>query len=205
MAVGRGLAILFIDQEVTGGAARLQFHPKIARSDVSAGLFLDALEARPNALCDAGLGVGGHVAPRVAASEERAVCAASFGRLYDLDAHRDEVLGTADRSSSEGLSGWRAYLRHVTGAETDEQAVAIHEKGPLAGVPAQFTVPLLIAQLAASWSPSYASERQGNGRVRSCWQSGAAQADDERAGRATASSEFGEHQSVRWCQANSPA
>ena len=48
MAVVRGLAILFVDQEGTGEAVRLQTHAKRAESEMSAGLFLDALTARPD-------------------------------------------------------------------------------------------------------------------------------------------------------------
>ena len=92
-----------------------------------------------------GLSAGGYDAPRAAAFEKRFACAASFGGLCNLDTHRDMFLGRADQSSSEGLSDQRAHLRHVTGADTDEAAVAIYEKWTLEGVLDRINVPLLIA------------------------------------------------------------
>ena len=149
MAVARGLAILFVDQEGTGEAVRLQFHAKRAESEISAGLFLDALAARSD--IDAarfailGLSAGGYDSPRAVAFEKRFACAATFGGLYNLDTHRDMFLGRTDQSSSEGLSDQRAHLRHVIGADTNTAAVAIYEKRTLEGVLDRITVPLLVA------------------------------------------------------------
>lgn len=148
-ATARGLAILFVDQEGTGEAVRLQFHPKRHDSETSTGLFLDALEERPDIdssrVAILGLSAGGYDAPRAAAIEKRLVCAASIGGLYNLDTHRDMFLGRADQSSSEGLSDQRAHLRHVTGAVTDEEAVASYERRSLEGILDKVTVPLLIS------------------------------------------------------------
>lgn len=128
MAAARGLAGLFVDQEGTGEAVRLQFHPKRYESEVSAGLFVDALERREDIdssrIAILGLSAGGYDAPRAAAFEKRFACVASFGGLYNLDTHRDMFLGRTDQSSSEGLSDQRAHLRHVTGSKKDEEAVA---------------------------------------------------------------------------------
>jgi dienelactone hydrolase len=147
-AMERGLAILFVDQEGTGEAVRLQFHAKRAESEVSAGLFLDAMAARPDidgSRCAIlGLSAGGYDAPRIAAFDGRFACAASFGGLYNLDTHRAMFLGHADQSSSEGLSDQRAHLRHVTGAETDAAAVAIYQRRTLDGILDRIDVPLLI-------------------------------------------------------------
>lgn len=147
-ATARGLAILFVDQEGTGEAVRLQFHPKRHDSETSAGQFLDALERRPDIdssrVAILGLSAGGYDAPRAAAFEKRLACAASIGGLYNLDTHRDMFLGRADQSSSEGLSDQRAHLRHVTGAATDEEAVATYEQRSLEGILDKVTIPLLI-------------------------------------------------------------
>ena len=148
MAIERGLAILFVDQEGTGEAVRLQFHPKRADSEVSAGLFLDALGTRPDIdasrLAMLGLSAGGYDAPRATAFEKRFACVASFGGLYNLDTHRTMFLGTADQSASEGLTDQRAHLRHVTGADSDEEAVERYEPRTLEGVLDRITVPLLV-------------------------------------------------------------
>ena len=149
LAAERGLAVLFVDQEGTGEAVRLQFHAKRHDSEVSAGLFVDFLQQHHSIIADrigvVGLSAGGYDAPRAAAFEKRLHCAASFGGLYNLDTHRAMFLGQTPPGASEGLSNQREHLRHVTGAATDEEAVRRYEKRTLGPALPHLTCPLLIA------------------------------------------------------------
>ena len=149
IAARRGIAMLFVDQEGTGEAIR--YHNLVKRHDteVSAGLFFDALAAEstidPQRIGIAGLSMGGYCAPRAAAFDPRFKCAVSFGGFYDLDANWQRILaGGVATGVSDGLPESSIHAMRVTGADAIEDAIELLKKRSLDGVLERIQCPLLV-------------------------------------------------------------
>lgn len=147
IAVARGVAVLFVDQEGTGEAIRLQRHAKRHDTEVSAGLFVDRLEVHPRIdskrIGIVGLSAGGYCAPRAAAYEKRLKCCAVIGACYDLAANRKRYEGTSS-VGSKGLTNIGEHLCWVFNVDTLEEALAALAKRNLGPALPDLTAPLLV-------------------------------------------------------------
>lgn len=147
-AAKRGLAVLFIDQEGTGEAMRLQKIHKRVDSEKAAGMFVDLLEKTPGIDADrigvAGISNGGYDAPRAAAFEKRFKCAACLGAFYNADDYMGRFAGEGDTRVTVGLSDLDDHMMTVTGKSTPEQAFRAFAERDLNGVLDKLTVPLLV-------------------------------------------------------------
>lgn len=147
-AARRGIAVLFIDQEGTGEAMRLQKICKRVESEIAAGLFVDLLEKTPGIDADkigvAGISNGGYDAPRAAAFEKRFKCAACLGAFYNADDYMGRFDGGGEAKVTVGLSDLDDHMMTVMGEATPEKAFRAFAKRDLNGVLDKVDVPLLV-------------------------------------------------------------
>jgi dienelactone hydrolase len=149
IAARRGIATLFVDQEGTGEAIRYHNLPKRHDTEVSAGLFFDALAGKasidPERIGIVGLSMGGYCAPRAAAFDQRFKCSGSFGGFYDLDQSWQRILGGDTATGvADGLPESGIHAMRVTGASSIEDAIRILKKRTLEGVLHRIKCPLLV-------------------------------------------------------------
>lgn len=149
IAARRGIATLFVDQEGTGEAIRYHALPKRHDTEVSAGLFFDALAAHPNIdkkrIGIVGLSMGGYCAPRAAAFDQRFKCAGCFGAFYELDQDWQRILGGGSAAGvSDGLPESSLHAMRVTGTTSIEAAIAALKLRTLEGVLHRIQCPLLV-------------------------------------------------------------
>ena len=151
IAAKRGIAVLYVDQEGTGEAVRRHRLPKRAETEVSAGLFVDALAAQPEIDAErigiVGLSMGGYCAPRAAAFEPRLKAAVSFGAFYGIDGGWERALrggGESESGLSDGLPESGLHAMHVTCTDTVDAAVAVLKSLSLEGVLDRIRVPFLV-------------------------------------------------------------
>jgi dienelactone hydrolase len=149
IAARRGIATLFVDQEGTGEAIRYHALPKRHDTEVSAGLFFDALAANPaidkKRIGIVGLSMGGYCAPRAVAFDQRFKCAGSFGGFYELDQDWQRILGGASAAGvSDGLPESSLHAMRVTGTTSIEAAIAALKLRTLEGVLDRIRCPLLV-------------------------------------------------------------
>lgn len=169
-AAKRGIAILFVDQEGTGEAQRFHHLPKGHDTEISAGLFVDALEKHAaidaNRIGVAGISAGGYDAPRVAAFEKRVKCCVCVGALFYIDqATQDMFLGKG-KNVSEGLSNMAEHLMTVTCKDDIHEAVVEFARRDLTDVIEKITCPLLVAHGENDRQvPLYHAEKTAEGAV----------------------------------------
>ena len=149
IAARRGIATLFVDQEGTGEAIRYHALPKRHDTEVSAGLFFDALAANPaidkKRIGIVGLSMGGYCAPRAVAFDQRFKCVGSFGGFYELDQDWQRILGGASAAGvSDGLPESSLHAMRVTGTTSIEAAIAALKLRTLEGVLDRIRCPLLV-------------------------------------------------------------
>jgi dipeptidyl aminopeptidase/acylaminoacyl peptidase len=149
VAARRGIATLFVDQEGTGEAIRYHCLPKRYDTEVSAGLFFDALASHPAIDRDrigvVGLSMGGYCAPRAAAFDPRFKCVVCFGAFYELDEDWQRILsGGSDGSVSDGLPESGLHAMRVTGTTSITDAIAALKRRSLEGVLERIRCPLLV-------------------------------------------------------------
>jgi fermentation-respiration switch protein FrsA (DUF1100 family) len=149
IAAKRGIATLFVDQEGTGEAIRYHRFPKRYDTEVSAGLFFDAVASHPAIDRDrigiVGLSMGGYCAPRAAAFDPRFKCVGCFGAFYELDEDWQRILtGESDGSVSDGLPESGLHAMWVTGTTSITDAIAALKRRSLEGVLARIICPLLV-------------------------------------------------------------
>jgi dienelactone hydrolase len=149
IAARRGIATLFVDQEGTGEAIRYHALPKRHDTEVSAGLFFDALAANPaidkKRIGIVGLSMGGYCAPRAAAFDQRFKCAGCFGGFYELDQGWQRILGGGSTAGvSDGLPESSLHAMRVTGTTSIEAAIAALKLRTLEGVLDRIRCPLLV-------------------------------------------------------------
>lgn len=147
-AARRGIAMLFVDQEGTGEAQRFHHLPKTHETEISTGLFVDALEKHPAIDADrigvAGISAGGYDAPRSAAFEKRLKCCVCVGALFAVDQDIQDMFLGQGKNVSEGLSNMAEHLMTVTGKSDIREAVAEFVKRDLTEVIAKVECPLLV-------------------------------------------------------------
>jgi dienelactone hydrolase len=149
VAARRGIATLFVDQEGTGEAIRYHALPKRHDTEVSAGLFFDALAANPaidkKRIGIVGLSMGGYCAPRAAAFDQRFKCAGCFGGFYELDQDWQRILGGGSAAGvSDGLPESSLHAMRVTGTTSIEAAILALKLRTLEGVLDRIRCPLLV-------------------------------------------------------------
>jgi dienelactone hydrolase len=149
IAARRGIATLFVDQEGTGEAIRYHTLPKRHDTEVSAGLFFDALATNPaidkRRIGIVGLSMGGYCAPRAAAFDQRFKCAGSFGGFYELDQDWQRILGGGSAAGvSDGLPESSLHAMRVTGTTSIDAAIAALKLRTLEGVLDRIRCPLLV-------------------------------------------------------------
>lgn len=148
-AAKRGIAILFVDQEGTGEAQRFHHLPKRHDSEVSVGLFVDALVKRTdvdaNRIGVAGISAGGYDAPRAAAFEKRLKCCACVGALFNIDENTRNMFLGRGLNVSEGLSNMAEHVMVVTGKSDLREAVDEFARRDLAEAIGKVECPLLVA------------------------------------------------------------
>jgi fermentation-respiration switch protein FrsA (DUF1100 family) len=149
IAARRGIATLFVDQEGTGEAIRYHALPKRHDTEVSAGLFFDALAGHPaidkRRIGIVGLSMGGYCAPRAAAFDQRFKCAGSFGGFYELDQDWQRILGGGSAAGvADGLPESSLHAMRVTGTTSIEAAIAALKRRTLEGVLDRVRCPLLV-------------------------------------------------------------
>ena len=149
VAARRGIATLFADQEGTGEAIRYHRLAKRHDTEVSAGLFYDAISRHPAIDGDRigiiGLSMGGYCAPRAAAFDPRFKCVGCFGAFYELDDDWQRMLsGGLAGSVSDGLPESGRHAMWVTGTETIGDAIAVLKRRCLEGILDRIRCPLLV-------------------------------------------------------------
>lgn len=149
IAVERGIAVLYVDQEGTGEAVRRQRLPKRAESEISAGAFIDALSAMPEIDADRigiiGLSMGGYCAPRAAAFEPRIKACVAFGAFSGIDEGWEAAIrGASSGGLSDGLPETGIHAMHVTGTDSIEAAIDVLKSRSLDGVLDRIECPLLV-------------------------------------------------------------
>lgn len=149
IAARRGIAVLFADQEGTGEAIRYHRLAKRHDTEVSAGLFYDAIARHPAIDGDRigiiGLSMGGYCAPRAAAFDPRFKCVGCFGAFYELDEDWQRMLsGGLAGTVSDGLPESGRHAMWVTGTETIGDAIAVLKRRSLVGVLDRIRCPLLV-------------------------------------------------------------
>lgn len=147
-ATQRGVAVLFVDQEGTGEAMRLNNLVKRYDSEVSAACFVDALEKHPSIDNDRigiiGLSAGGYDAPRAAAFEKRFKCVACVGAFYNFSDYLGLYGLGEEKEVSVGVSDLNDHLKKVMGKPDLMDAVKAFAKRDLTGVLDKITVPFMI-------------------------------------------------------------
>ncbi|TNE37810.1 MAG: alpha/beta hydrolase [Sphingomonadales bacterium] len=146
-AAKRGIAVLFIDQEGTGEAMRLQGIHKQVESEKIAGMWYDYLAALPEIDGDrigvSGISNGGYDAPRSAAFEKRLKAVVCVGAFYNADDYMGRFEG-GKMSVTAGLADLDEHMMKVHGVDDVETAWRAFAKRDLNGVMDKVTVPLLV-------------------------------------------------------------
>ncbi len=141
----RGVSTLIVDDPGVGEALRLQGLKRVVEVEGAASACVDWLEKQANVDPDRigmmALSLGGFSAMRSVAFEPRFRCGVAWGAMYDFGAVARSIVADGKHRS---VHNFLEHLRWVTGALSDEEAMALANRMTLNGILDRIACPILI-------------------------------------------------------------